>query len=103
MAVSVAQLQKFEQKAMRRSFQRGGWRYALRYYYVATHETITLPRPGAYFPGETSGYRVSAGGVSSSIQSIKEIGEVIVVRIMATEPILDASTDTETFTLNLVT
>jgi len=94
-AMTVAVLATLEDRNRRRYYEYGGWRIFTRVYAVPAGIDVTMPRPGNYFPGETSGPRVSSRG-GTSVTPVKT-GEALQFTIRATEPIMDASTDTQDY------
>lgn len=97
MAMSVADLAELEDRNQRRYYERGGWRIFTRTYGVPIGIDVTMPRPGDYFPGESSGPRVSGGAGTSVTQAKGREEEELRFTIRAVEPIMDASDDTETY------
>jgi len=95
MAMTVAALANLEDRNQRRYYESGGWRIFIRVYAVPAGIDVTMPRPGDYFPGETSGPTVSSRG-GTSVGPVKT-GEELRFTIRATEPIMDASTDTQDY------
>ena len=96
-SMTVAQLAKEEDHNQRRYFERGGWRYFVRSYPVAVGIDVVMPRPGAFFPGESDGPCVVPDhGMNAGPSRSKTEG--VTITIVAAEPILNASDDTETYT-----
>ena len=96
-AMTVAELAALEDHNQRRYYESGGWRIFTRTYSVPVAIDVTMPRPGDYFPGEISGPRVSSRGGTSVRPVSKKDEEELRFTVRATEPIMDASTDTQDF------
>jgi hypothetical protein len=93
---ALADLAAYEDKTQRRYFRRGREGVYLRVYDVPLNALTTLPKAGAYFPGDTSGPRITSDGVS--------IGPVVTkggshtatrITIMAAAPKYTADEDQE--------
>lgn len=95
MSFTVAKLADLEDHNLRGYYEGSGWRTFVRVYAVPAGQDVTMPRPGDFFPGESSGPRVS-GRHGISVGPARS-GEEIRFSIRATEPIMDASTDTQDF------
>ena len=97
-ALSIANLAKEEDRNARGHWQRGGWKFFVREYQMEIGHDLTMPVPGAYFPGESSGARIIHGGVSVRIIEKRDDTEEVRVRIVASSPIYEADTDGGEFT-----
>jgi hypothetical protein len=89
MALSTAELAELEDHNQRGTFRRSGKHYFVRRYNVPVCDDITLPGPGEFFPGESSGPCViDSQGVDVNLK-VRKAYEEVVVTVIAARPIYD--------------
>lgn len=94
---ALADLGEYEDKTQRRYFRRGREGVYLRVYEVPLNATSTLPKAGAFFPGDTTGPRITSDGVTIGPVVTKGSHTATRITIMAAAPKYAADVD-ETFT-----
>tara|TARA_Y100000310_G_C20371676_1_gene663797 strand:- start:290 stop:595 length:306 start_codon:yes stop_codon:yes gene_type:complete len=89
MALSIAELAELEDLNRRATFRRKAMTVFVRRYNVPITDDITLPGPGDFFPGESSGPAViDSQGVDVSVNE-RNPGEEVTVTVIAARPIYD--------------
>ena len=97
---ALADLAEYEDKTQRRYFRRGREGVYLRVYDVPLNAVSSLPKAGAFFPGDNSGPRITSDGVTIGPVVTKGSHTATRITISATTPAYTAATD-EKFTHGL--
>ena len=97
---ALADLAEYEDKTQRRYFRRGREGVYLRVYDVPLNVVSSLPKAGAFFPGDNSGPRITSDGVNIGPVVTKGSHTATRITISATTPAYTAATD-EKFTHGL--
>jgi len=91
----------YEQKVYRRSFRRMGHYYQIRVYDTPFNDSVTLPLPGEYFPGETTGPKILADGITTAPVMGKDGPTALRITIVAGAPIYASDSEGDTATYGL--